>query len=176
MSLVSPRDGTNKNPPRRYAAPLLGGDYAQHDTKAMLCSSRGMLTLQELEEQFGTEEQCLAYLVGLRWPTGVRGTRCQSAKVYKVSRAWKWQCKQCYKQGYRFSPLVGTLFENTKYPLTIWFKVIYLLCQSKKGMSALQIHRMIGSGSYRTAWSMCHRIRGDDDGGRPPAGGAGGSR
>jgi len=54
---------------------------------------------------------------------------------------------------------VGTLFENTKYPLTIWFKVIYRLCQSKKGMSALQIHRMIGSESYRTAWSMCHRVR-----------------
>ena len=142
----------------------------------MLCSSRGMLTLQELEEQFGAEKQCLAYLVGLRWPTGVRCARCQSAKVYKVAGGWNWHWKQCYQWGHRFSPLVGTLVENTKYPLTIWFKVIHLLCQSKKGMSTLQIQRMIGSGSYRTAWSMCHRIRGDDDGGRPAAGGAGGSR
>ena len=55
--------------------------------------------------------------------------------------------------------LVGTIFENTNYPLTIWFKVIYFMLTSKKGISALQIHRMIGTGSYSTAWSMCHRIR-----------------
>lgn len=118
-----------------------------------------MLTLQQLGQEFGTEEQCLAYVVRLRWPQGVRCARCGSAQVSKLARPWRWQCKQCNKQGYRFSPLVGTVFENTKYPLTIWFKVIYLLSQSKKGISALQVHRMIGSGSYRTAWSMCHRIR-----------------
>ena len=118
-----------------------------------------MLTLQQLGQEFGTEEQCLAYVVRLRWPQGVCCARCGSAQVSKLARPWRWQCKQCNPQGYRFSPLVGTVFENTKYPLTIWFKVIYLLCQSKKGISALQIHRMIGSGSYRTAWSMCHRIR-----------------
>ena len=54
---------------------------------------------------------------------------------------------------------MGTIFENTNYPLRIWFQVIYLMCQSKKGVSALQIQRTIGSGSYRTAWYMCHRIR-----------------
>lgn len=118
-----------------------------------------MLTLQQLGQEFGTEEQCLAYVVRLRWPQGVRCARCGSAQVSKLARPWRWQCKQCNPHGYRFSPLVGTVFENTKYPLTIWFKVIYLLCQSKKGISALQVHRMIGSGSYRTAWSMCHRIR-----------------
>jgi transposase-like protein len=53
----------------------------------------------------------------------------------------------------------GTIFENTKYPLVTWFQVAYLMCQSKKGISALQIHRQIGSGEYRTAWFMCHRIR-----------------
>ena len=118
-----------------------------------------MLTLQQLGQEFGTEEQCLAYVVRLRWPQGVRCVRCGNARVVKLARPWRWQCKQCNKQGYRFSPLVGTVFENTKYPLPIWFQVIYLLSQSKKGISALQIHRMIGSGSYRTAWSMCHRIR-----------------
>lgn len=118
-----------------------------------------MLTLQQLGQEFGTEEQCLAYVVRLRWPQGVRCARCGSAQVSKLARPWRWQCKQCNPHGYRFSPLVGTVFENTKYPLPIWFKVISLLCQSKKGISALQVHRMIGSGSYRTAWSMCHRIR-----------------
>lgn len=118
-----------------------------------------MLTLQQLEQRFGTEEQCLAYLVRLRWPTGVRCARCGSGRVYKLRQPWRWQCKHCHKQGYRFSPLVGTVFEQTHYPLPLWFKVIYLLCQSKKGMSALQIQRMLGIGSYRTAWSLCHRIR-----------------
>src|SRR5439155_1319160 len=60
---------------------------------------------------------------------------------------------------YRFSLLVGTIFENTNYPLLTWFLVLYLMLSSKKGMSALQIHRMIGSGSYRTAWYLAHRLR-----------------
>ena len=118
-----------------------------------------MVTLQALEQKFGTEEQCLAYVVRLRWPQGVRCARCGSAQVWKLAQPWRWQCKQCNPHGYRFSPLVGTVFENTKYPLPLWFKVIYLVCQSKKGISALQIQRMLGMGSYRTAWSLCHRIR-----------------
>jgi len=66
---------------------------------------------------------------------------------------------KCAPKGYRFSPLVGTIFENTNVALRTWFGVIYLMCQSKKGISALQIQRMIGAGSYRTAWYKCHRIR-----------------
>jgi transposase-like protein len=119
-----------------------------------------MMTLAELNSRFGTEEACLKYLVSLRWPTGVCCPRCGAdEKVYKLAKPFRWVCKVCQKNGYRFSPLVGTIFENTNYPLTVWFQVIYLMCQSKKGMSALQIHRTIGSGSYRTAWYMCHRIR-----------------
>lgn len=118
-----------------------------------------MMTLAELHERFPDEDACMAFLVGMRWPSGVCCPRCGAEKVHKLARPWKWQCKQCAKNGYRFSPLVGTIFENTNYDLRVWFEVIYLMCQSKKGISALQIHRMIGSGSYRTAWYMCHRIR-----------------
>jgi transposase-like protein len=120
-----------------------------------------MLTLTQFNERFGTEEACRAYLVKLRWPNGVRCPRCENSKVYRLGKSagWRWVCKVCQKNGYRFTPLVGTIFENTNYPLATWFQVIYLMCQSKKGMSALQIHRTIGSGSYRTAWYMCHRIR-----------------
>lgn len=118
-----------------------------------------MMTLAQLHKRFPDEDSCMAFLVSMRWPEGVRCPRCASEKVHKLSRPWKWQCKQCAKNGYRFSPLVGTIFENTNYDLRVWFEVIYLMCQSKKGISALQIHRMIGSGSYRTAWYMCHRIR-----------------
>ena len=110
-------------------------------------------------DRFPTEDSCRAYLAELRWPDGVRCPRCNSTKVHKISRPWTWQCKVCSKSGYKFTPLVGTIFENTNYPLRTWFQVIYLMCQSKKGMSALQVHRTIGSGSYRTAWYMCHRIR-----------------
>lgn len=124
------------------------------------------MTLTELNEQFSTEDACRAYLASIRWPDGVTCPRCDSPKVHKINRPWTWQCKQCTKSGYKFTPLVGTIFENTNYPLVTWFQVIYLMCQSKKGMSALQIHRTIGSGSYRTAWYMCHRIRAamDNDG------------
>jgi transposase-like protein len=119
-----------------------------------------MQTLTQHSKRYGTEEACLDYLVSLRWPNGeVFCPRCGSAKVYKVKKAYRWVCKACAKNGYRFSPLAGTIFENTKYPLVTWFQVIYLMCQSKKGISAMQIHRQIGSGDYRTAWYMCHRIR-----------------
>ena len=116
------------------------------------------MTIDEFEAMFPDEDACKAYLFSRRWPKGVRCPRCGSDKVYELSRAWHWQCR-CSPQGYRFSVLVGTIFENTNYPLQIWFKVIYLMLSSKKGISALQIHRMIGTGSYSTAWYMCHRIR-----------------
>ncbi|MEI9929991.1 MAG: IS1595 family transposase [Rhizomicrobium sp.] len=77
------------------------------------------------------------------------------------TRAFNWVCYACSEKGqnYRFSVLVGTIFENTKYALREWFRVIHMMLTAKKGIRALQIHRTIGTGSYRTAWSMCHRIR-----------------
>src|SRR6266851_4276135 len=123
-----------------------------------------MLSLRQIHEEFKTQDQCMAELVRLRWPNGARCPRCSSEKVWKLaSRKWNWLCKQCTKSGYRFSPLVGTVFENTNYPLPIWFEVIYLICQSKKGMSALQIQRMLKeagrSTAYKTAFYICHRVR-----------------
>jgi transposase-like protein len=114
----------------------------------------------QLLSQFKTEADCKAYLTKRRWPDGVHCPRCGNLKVWEVkSRPFHWLCKACNKNGYRFSVITGTIFENTKYPLVEWFKVAFLMYHSKKGMSALQIHRMIGTGSYETAWSMCHRIR-----------------
>jgi hypothetical protein len=73
---------------------------------------------------------------------------------------FKWQCYNCAPgSGYRFSVIAGTIFENTNKPLRDWFKVVHLMLASKKGMSALQIQRMMGFGSYGTAHSMCHKIR-----------------
>jgi hypothetical protein len=121
------------------------------------------MTLTQLMDRFSTEEACKKYLKEMRWPEGVRCPRCNNEKVYELkARPYHWVCKakDCGgRNGYRFSVISKTVFENTNYPLRTWFQVIYLMTQSKKGISALQIHRQIGSGDYRTAWYMCHRIR-----------------
>jgi transposase-like protein len=120
------------------------------------------LTSAQFEAMFpaGDEDACKAYLVARRWPKGVHCPRCGNVKVYALkSRAFHWQCEACATDGYRFSCIAGTIFENTNKPLRDWFKVAHLMLTSKKGMSALQIQRFLGFGSYRTAWSMCHKIR-----------------
>jgi hypothetical protein len=81
-------------------------------------------------------------------------------KVYDLkSRKWHWQCEECAPDGYRFSVIAGTVFENTNKPLRDWFKVTHLMLVSKKGMSARQLWRYMGFGSLKTAWYMAHRIR-----------------
>lgn len=123
-----------------------------------------MMTLAQMIDRFQTEDDCLAYLTKLRWPKGVTCPKCGSGKVYRLKggTVWKWICKvpaMEHANGYRFSPLIGTIFENTNIPLRTWFQAILLMCRSKKGMSALQIQRTLGLGSYRSAWYMCHRVR-----------------
>jgi len=119
-----------------------------------------LMKFNELLSRFETEDACKEFLVARRWPDGVACPRCGNVKVWQPrSKPFHWICKGCNKNGYRFSVITGTIFENTKYPLREWFKVAFLMYHSKKGMSAHQIHRMLGTGSYETAWYMCHRIR-----------------
>ncbi len=119
------------------------------------------LTNQQFNDMFPNEEACKSYLVVRRWPEGVHCPRCGNVDVYPVTnRPFHWQCTKCAKAGgYRFSVLVGTIFENTNKPLRDWFKVMHLMLVSKKGMSSLQIMRYMGFGSYKTALYMCNRIR-----------------
>lgn len=119
------------------------------------------MSIAQWEAAFPTEEACDAYLVAHRWPDGVYCPRCGSTHVYKMTaQNWKWECMDCAPGGsYRFSHLVGTIFENTNIDLRQWFRVIHMMLTSKKGVSARQIHRYMGFGSYKTAWYMCHRIR-----------------
>ena len=119
------------------------------------------MSLAELERKFPDDDACKEYLGSRRWFNGVRCPRCGHDKVPKLAnKAWHWQCYNCAPQSsYRFPVLVGTIFENTNIRLQVWFKVIYLMLTSKKGISALQVQRMMGLGSYHTALSMCHRIR-----------------
>jgi IS1 family transposase len=123
------------------------------------------MTEREFETRFpiGDEDACAAYLKARRWPQGVVCPRCGNPAVYDLhTRKWHWQCTQCApggNTGYRFSVIAGTIFENTNKPLRDWFKVVHLMTTSKKGISALQIMRQMGFGSYKTAHGMCHKIR-----------------
>lgn len=119
------------------------------------------LTAAQFERMFPDEDACCAYLVGRRWPEGVRCPRCGAENPHKLpNRPWSWQCYQCAPDtSYRFSHIAGTIFENTNKPLRDWYRVIHLMLTSKKGMSALQIFRYMGFGSYSTAWMMCHKVR-----------------
>jgi len=119
------------------------------------------MSVSQFETTFPTEEACDAYLVAHRWPDGVYCPRCGSVNVYTLKNMpYRWECSACRQGGaYRFSHLVGTIFENTNVDLRQWFRVVHLMLTSKKGISARQVHRYMGFGSYKTAWYMCHRIR-----------------
>jgi len=117
------------------------------------------LTAAQFDALFQTEDDCIRYLVARRWPKFVICPRCGNPKVYALASGQHWQCEQCAPDGYRFSHLTGTIFENTNKPLKDWYRVIHLMLVSKKGISALQICRYMGFGSYKTAWLMCHKVR-----------------
>jgi transposase-like protein len=123
--------------------------------------AKQMLSAREFDKLFPNEEACDNYLIEHRWPKGVHCPRCGSTNVYPLqTMKFKWECPDCREGGaYRFSHLVGTIFENTKVDLRDWFKVIHLMLTAKKGVSSRQVQRFMGFGSLKTAWYMCHRIR-----------------
>jgi Transposase zinc-ribbon domain len=118
------------------------------------------MTISQFEAAFADEEACKAYLVARRWPNGVQCPRCDNTELYDASsyKSFHWQCRACAPQGYRFSCIAGTIFENTNKPLKDWYRVAHMMLTGKMGISALQIMRTMGFGSYKTAWYMCHRI------------------
>jgi hypothetical protein len=117
------------------------------------------MTVAQFEAMFPDEDACIGYLIARRWPNGVKCPRCGNGKCYALASGHHWQCEMCAKDGYRFSHTAGTIFENTNKPLRDWYRVTHLMLTSKKGISALQIQRVMGFGSYGTAHSMCHKIR-----------------
>jgi len=113
------------------------------------------VNLCSLIEQFGSEDRCRAYLEALRWPDEVRCPRCNSEKISKIIKRNQFDCDECR---YQFSVTAGTVFNDSHLPLWKWFLCVYLLCESRKGMSANQLKRTLGI-SYKSAWYLCHRIR-----------------
>jgi transposase-like protein len=106
--------------------------------------------------RFGTDEQCHAYLVAKRWPDGFGCRACGHRQAWRLGRRNIYECAAC---GQQHSLLKGTIFEQTKTGLARWFLAIYLVSASKGGISALELQRQMGFGSYQTAWTWLHKIR-----------------
>jgi len=112
-------------------------------------------TLVELEQRFSTEEACRGYLFQLRWPEGFRCPVCAHSEAWKL-RGGLFKCTAC---AHKTSVIVGTLFERTRKPLVSWFRVIWWVTSQKNGASALGLQRILGLGSYETAWTWLHKLR-----------------
>jgi transposase-like protein len=112
-------------------------------------------TLLELERRFSTEQACREYLFDLRWPGGFRCPRCEAGKSWAL-QSGRVQCAGC---GYQVSTTAGTVFQNTRTPLTVWFRAMWLLISQKNGVSAVALQRALGWGSYQTAWTCLHKLR-----------------
>ncbi len=119
-------------------------------------------TFREITKQYADEDKTRETLERLRWPNGAVCPKCGGVEPYKLTpkpgsktRKGLYKCKACREQ---FTVTVGTIFEDSHIPLSKWLMAIHLLCASKKGMSAHQLHRMLGV-TYKSAWFMAHRIR-----------------
>jgi transposase-like protein len=113
------------------------------------------MDLMKLMDECDTQDECRQILEELRWPDGVKCPRCQSDKISRIRKRFQYDCDSCR---YQFSVTAGTIFHDSHLPLPKWFAAVYLMCESKKGMSALQLKRTLHTG-YQTAWYLCHRIR-----------------
>ena len=114
------------------------------------------VNLLTLFDKFNCDDKCRDYLEALRWPTGVACLRCGDTNVAEIKGRSQYHCRSCK---HHFSVTAGTIMHDSHLPLRKWFAAIYLMCESRKGMSANQLKRTLGIGSYRTAWYLCHRIR-----------------
>lgn len=112
-------------------------------------------TLFEMEQRFVSEQVCRQYLFDLRWFDGFICPRCEGRAAWPISRGL-WLCTGCRHQT---SVTAGTIFQDSHLPLTTWFRAMWHITSQKNGVSALGLQRDLGLGSYRTAWSMLHKLR-----------------
>lgn len=113
------------------------------------------MTLIDVHEMFSSDAKCRELLKRLRWPNGAECPRCKGKAISLETAKDLLYCKDC---DYQFTATSGTIFHDSHLSLIKWFACVYLLCESRKGMSANQLKRMLGV-SYKTAWYLCHRIR-----------------
>jgi len=112
-------------------------------------------TLLELERRFSDASSCRAHLFALRWPGGFVCPGCGGRQGLAIRREL-WRCGQCRRET---SVTAGTIFQDSKLPLTVWFRAMWQVTSQKNGMSALGLQRVLGLGSYKTAWAMLHKLR-----------------
>lgn len=123
------------------------------------------MNLLSINKDFSTDDECIAFLEAQRWPDGIRCVTCGNDKVFRVTSSSKkqklrklYECAEptCKQQ---FTVTSGTIMHDTRLPLKTWFMAIALITGAKKGISAKQVQRHLGLGSYKTAWHLNHRIR-----------------
>jgi len=112
-------------------------------------------TLTEFEARFAIESACRDYLFALRWPEGFRCPRCTQAKAWPVGK-FLYECAHC---GYQASLTAGTIFQDSRKPLSLWFRAIWWVTTQKTGASAMGLKQVLGLGSYQTAWTWLHKLR-----------------
>ena len=112
-------------------------------------------TLLEFERWFRSEEACREFVAKLRWPEGFRCPRCGHDKAWRTRRSL-YHCSHCKRD---ISVTAGTIFQDSRLPLRVWFRAAWAITNQKTGVNALGLQRLIGLGSYRTAWSCLHKFR-----------------
>jgi transposase-like protein/ribosomal protein L37AE/L43A len=112
-------------------------------------------TMFEFEQQFSTEEECQEYLYQLRWPEGFVCPRCNHQKAWRTKRGL-FNCGHC---NFQTSITAGTIFEDSRISLRMWFRLIWQVVSQKHGMSTLGLKRVLGLKSYQTTWLMMHKLR-----------------
>ncbi len=111
--------------------------------------------LLDLERRFATDQACREYLFSLRWPQGFFCPRCEHRQAWAMKRGL-WLCAGCR---YQASTTAGTIFQDSRLPLTLWFRAIWYVTSLKNGVSAVTVQRILELGSYQTAWALLHKLR-----------------
>jgi len=113
-------------------------------------------TATEFEARFATEEDCRAYWIETRWGGKPACARCSSTRVWTERDGFLFECADC---GHQTSLTSGTLLEKTRKPFKVWFRAVFEISSRRNGISAMDLHRIMGFGSYKTAWTWLHKLR-----------------
>ncbi len=114
------------------------------------------ITWSQFLDWLHSEDACRNYLENLRWPCGFICPKCGTDDKAKLSSRHRWVCPSCRHQT---TVTAGTIFDKTRTELRVWFAAIWYITNQKHGVSALGLQRVLGLGSYETAWTMLHRLR-----------------
>lgn len=112
-------------------------------------------TLLEFARRFGDDDACRQFLIQMRWPDGFSCPRCQGRTAWPAQRG-RLICGNCR---YQATATAGTIFQDTRLPLRLWFRAMWHVTSQKHGASALGVQRVLGLGSYETAWTWLHKLR-----------------